>query len=170
MTLYIRAHTPEIKSLLEAQIIKHRWTDSGFDIPMLAQSVNLDKYIHSFGLGISVAALDILSVPVPCLFLPRSSIYKSPFRLANSIGLIDAGYRGEAQMKVDILHTPEHQMNDTNVTMFLEHGSRYFQIVQHNFLPWKRIILVDELPAANDDRGAGGFGSTGVSTGAGYGC
>jgi dUTPase len=48
-----------------------------------------------------------------------------------------------------------------NDTWFqLEHGSRLFQICQHNFLPWKKIILVDELPEALDDRGTGGFGST----------
>jgi dUTPase len=39
-----------------------------------------------------------------------------------------------------------------------------FQIVQHNWLPWKQIHIVDtleELPAAPDNRGEGGFGSTG---------
>jgi len=169
MTLYIRAHTSEIKSLLEAQIINHRWTDSGFDIPMIQQHVFLDPYSYCFHLGISVAAFDSENNPMPCLFLPRSSIYKTPFRLANSIGLIDAGYRGEAQMKVDIIHAPEHQMNDTNVNMFMDRGNRLFQVVQHNFLPWKRILLVNELPPANDDRGVGGFGSTGVGIG-GIGC
>jgi dUTPase len=41
-------------------------------------------------------------------------------------------------------------------------GTRLFQICQHNFLPWKKIILTDELPAAPDSRGEGGFGSTGL--------
>ena len=31
----------------------------------------------------------------PYFLLPRSSISKTPLRLSNSIGLIDAGYRGE---------------------------------------------------------------------------
>ena len=39
----------------------------------------------------------------PCSFLllPRSSISKTPLRLSNSVGLIDAGYRGELQAPVD---------------------------------------------------------------------
>ena len=43
-------------------------------------------------------------------------------------------------------------------------GERRFQLVQHNWLPWKQIFIVDsihELPDAPDNRGAGGFGSTG---------
>ena len=37
----------------------------------------------------------------PYLLMPRSSIAKTPLRLCNSIGLIDAGYRGEIMAVVD---------------------------------------------------------------------
>ncbi len=37
----------------------------------------------------------------PYLLMPRSSIAKTPLRLCNSIGLIDAGYRGEIMAAVD---------------------------------------------------------------------
>ena len=33
--------------------------------------------------------------------MPRSSISKTPLRLANAVGLIDAGYRGEIMAAVD---------------------------------------------------------------------
>ena len=169
MTLYIRAHNDVVRNLLEKQLQNHRYTDSGFDIPIVATTVDLNKNQHSFGLGISVAAAQDVwdgSIsfgynvvdPRPCLLLPRSSIYKFPLRLTNSIGLIDAGYRGEIQAKVDVLDwkdkvAPEYMRFDA--------GSRLFQICQHNFLPWKKIVLVDELPAGSDNRGVGGFGSTG---------
>ena len=160
MTLYIRAHTPEIAELISGQIQKHRWTDSGFDIPMVAQMVNLTKYEYSFNLGISVAATKN-GDPHPSLILPRSSIYKTPYRLSNSIGLIDAGYRGEIQSKVDIIHDPAKMMYDyENSYSVIPNGTRYFQICQHNFLPWEKVVLVEELPAAPDNRGVGGFGST----------
>jgi dUTP pyrophosphatase len=160
MTLYIRPHTPEVRELIETQIQKHRYTDSGFDIPIPPVSHFLMEDQHTFRLGISVCATFDLLRPAPCLLLPRSSIYKTPFRLCNSIGLIDAGYRGEVMAKVDIL-----DWLIRNETWFqLEHGSRLFQICQHNFLPWKKIILVDELPEALDDRGTGGFGSTDLQT------
>lgn len=160
MTLYIRVENADLRELIQNQIRNHRYTDSGFDIPMPRQTVNLDEYAHAFPLGVQVAAVDKTGHPMPCLLLPRSSLYKTPFRLANSIGLIDAGYRGEVQAKVDILHTPEHTMNDINVFASYDTGTRMFQLCQHNFLPWTHISIVDTLPAAHDNRGTGGFGST----------
>lgn len=166
MALYIYAKSPEVRELIHQQIAKHRYTDSGFDIPLLEQNVNLDTPTVHFPLGIHVASTirvnvddkDTVDMPTPCLLLPRSSIYKTPFRLCNSIGLIDSGYRGEVQAVVDNM-----EKNDGGVIR-LENGTRLFQICQHNFLPWNRIILVgslEHLPAANDTRGSGGFGSTG---------
>jgi dUTPase len=86
--------------------------------------------------------------------------------MANSIGLIDAGYRGEVQAKVDVL---SHGRNDTDSHPFEDgpDGSRLFQVCQHNFLPWNNIFIVSsltELPTASDTRGEGGFGSTGQNT------
>jgi dUTP pyrophosphatase len=86
--------------------------------------------------------------------LPRSSLAVTPYRLANSIGLIDQGYRGEVKAKVDVIESGQH---------VVEQGARLFQICQHNFLPWDRIEIVrlpNELPMPNDNRGSGGFGST----------
>jgi len=148
MTLYIRAENPELRDMIQKQIENHRFTDSGFDIPMVAQNIDISTKTICFSLGISVAS-DNAS---PCLLLPRSSIYKTPFRLCNSIGLIDAGYRGEVKAMVD---------NMEETTIRYDSGTRLFQICQHNFLPWTNIVLIDELPAPPDDRGSGGFGSTG---------
>jgi dUTP pyrophosphatase len=136
--------------MIEKQIQNHRFTDSGFDIPLLAKNIDLSEKVHCFSLGISVAA----SNSKPCLLLPRSSIYKTPFRLCNSIGLIDAGYRGEVKAMADNM-SPEEE-----TTIRYDSGTRLFQICQHNFLPWNNIVLTDELPAPPDDRGSGGFGST----------
>jgi dUTP pyrophosphatase len=157
MTLYIRAHTPEIRELIASQIQKHRSTDSGFDIPIPATTISLTETHYSFNLGISVAAMSGSNEPYPCLLLPRSSIYKTPFRQCNSIGLIDAGYRGEVMAKVDILDWKK----DEPEYLRYDYGTKLFQICQHNFLPWKKIELVEELPAGPDNRGVGGFGSTG---------
>ena len=35
------------------------------------------------------------------MLVPRSSISKTPLRLANSIGIIDKSYRGKVMVKVD---------------------------------------------------------------------
>jgi len=166
MTLYI-CPTDELSyKRISLHIATHRYTDSGFDIPIGAYHVPLSVHSHSFSLGVRVAAVDSSGNPTPCLLLPRSSIYKTRFRMANSIGLIDAGYRGEVQAKVDVLSygradTDAHPFETGSI------GSRLFQICQHNFLPWKRIVIVPsltELPTASDTRGEGGFGSTGTHT------
>lgn len=155
--LYIYVSDPEVKTLVIEQVKKHRYTDSGFDIPM-KQFTTAEGFAHSimFKLGIHVAAVDSSMHPQPCLLLPRSSIHGTPFRLCNSIGLIDAGYRGEVKSVCDIVKKDAYsQFNE---------GHRLFQICSHNFLPWEAVILVDslfDLPSANDDRGTGGFGSTG---------
>ena len=156
MTLYIRAENPELRDMLQKQIENHRFTDSGFDIPMIAKNFDMSMKLHGFYLGINVAATSSDGSPVPCLLLPRSSIYMTAFRMCNSIGLIDAGYRGELKVKVDNLY-PEEE-----TTMRFDDGARLFQICQHNFLPWNRIVLTDELPSPPDSRGSGGFGSTGL--------
>jgi dUTP pyrophosphatase len=158
MSLYVYAEDPALRDLLKEHLKKHRWTDSGFDIPMLSPKWSFLSQTRNYGikLGIKVAAVSISCTPSPCLLLPRSSIGSTPFRLTNSIGLIDQGYRGEVQAKVDV-----HEQAPP-----WENGTRMFQICRRDFLPWNDILIVNsesDLPAANDDRGAGGFGSTGVA-------
>ena len=153
MSLYVYTDNVQLRNMMRDQI--RRLTDSGFDVPMLGEQVMLNATLHTFALGIKIAAVDVNNMPVPCLLIPRSSISASPFRLANSIGLIDAGYRGEVKAKVDVTNSG---------SLLVENGTRFFQICQHNFLPWNQVIFVqleNDLPAAPDNRGAGGFGSTG---------
>lgn len=145
--------------MLKEQLAKHRYTDSGFDIPLIDATLNFaysNSVVVKFNLGIKVAAVGFYNrKPFPCLLLPRSSISKTPYRLTNSIGLIDAGYRGEVAAMCDF--EPSAQES-------IEKGSRLFQLCQHNFMPWQQIVIVDsleKLPVALDNRGENGFGSTG---------
>ena len=80
---------------------------------------------------------------------PRSSIIKTPLRLANSVGIIDAGYRGNIIACVD---------NIKNYEFKIEKGSRLFQICGPALEPIE-IRVINEL--SNSQRGSGGFGSTG---------
>ena len=81
--------------------------------------------------------------------MPRSSIVKTPLRLCNSIGLIDAGYRGEIMAVVD---------NIKSELYTVEKGQRLFQLVAMDGSPIN-FQLVDELTETT--RGEDGFGSTG---------
>ncbi len=86
------------------------------------------------------------------LVLPRSGLaLKNGVTVLNAPGLIDSGYRGELQV---ILH------NSGDTDFAVERGQR---IAQFLVLPVPAVSYdeVDELPAADDDRGAQGFGSSG---------
>jgi len=79
---------------------------------------------------------------------PRSSIVKTPLRMANSIGLIDAGYRGNIIAVVDNIKTYPYT---------IEKGCRLFQIVSPRADP----ITFEIVNILNETtRGNGGFGST----------
>ncbi len=81
--------------------------------------------------------------------MPRSSISKTPLRMANSIGLIDGGYRGEIMAMCD---------NIKNETFNINKGDRLFQLVASDSSPISYKI-VDNISVTS--RGSGGFGSTG---------
>jgi dUTP pyrophosphatase len=160
MSLYIYVFEPHIRSLYKQHLsTNHRYTDSGFDLMLPGQTIEYnDDYLgQTIHTGIIVAAKTESGEPAPSLLLPRSSITKTPLRLSNSIGLIDMGYRGEIMAKCDC-------MDADCVRYSIQEGTRLFQLVQHNFMPWKNIIIVEnfnDLPYAVDNRGSGGFGSTG---------
>ena len=80
---------------------------------------------------------------------PRSSIIKTPLRLANSVGIIDAGYRGNIIACVDNIKSESYT---------IKQGDRLFQICAGNLEPIE-FKLVDTL--SETQRGTGGFGSTG---------
>ncbi len=86
--------------------------------------------------------------------LPRSSISKTGLRLANSVGLIDAGYRGTIKAACDGLDA-------------IAANTRLFQLAAPDLLPWDEVRVVSEIPGGATLRGAGGFGSTGKAGTAG---
>ena len=83
------------------------------------------------------------------LLYPRSSIAKTPLRVANSIGLIDSGYLGN--LKVALWNTSDEDF-------IIKKGERYVQLVRGD-LGEVSFQLVSELRSTT--RQDGGFGSTG---------
>jgi dUTP pyrophosphatase len=80
---------------------------------------------------------------------PRSSISKTNFMMANSVGIIDAGYRGNIMAKI-------RNMSLQGISKVSE-NDKMFQICSPDLKPIK-IELVNEL--SETSRGDGGFGST----------
>ena len=79
----------------------------------------------------------------------RSSISKTPLRLANNVGIIDAGYRGNLMVAID---------NRSNDMYSVQRGQRLFQICGR-YLEGIKLEVVGEL--SDSMRGNNGFGSTG---------
>nr|DAP41479.1 MAG TPA: dUTPase [Caudoviricetes sp.] len=92
-----------------------------------------------------------VEIPKGCmgLLVPRSSMSKTPLRCANSVGIIDADYRGELSIAYE-------NVSCNDYTIF--RGDRIAQLI---ILPivMADVVEVDEL--SETERGAGGYGSTG---------
>ena len=88
-------------------------TDAGWDLTATSYKVDSDLGIITYFTGLAVA---IPEGYVGLLF-PRSSIYNLDLALANSVGVIDAGYRGEIMFKFRIAakDTPQVYPNKTRV-------------------------------------------------------
>ena len=90
------------------------------------------------------------------LLVPRSSAGMKGIGLRNTVGVIDADYRGEwiAHITIDTQGS-----NEWGETIKYKRGDRALQAI---IVPFKKvnINIVDELSVTN--RGDGGFGSTGA--------
>ena len=120
--------------------------DAGLDLYVLQDDIFKAGETKKIKLGISCENQDGKGY----FLFPRSSISKTPLRMANSIGLIDAGYRGEIMAVCD---------NIKDYDFSIKKGDRLFQLVSSD-LSDIEFIIVDEL--SDTTRGEGGFGSTGA--------
>ena len=121
--------------------------DAGFDLTCPHEVFIAPHERVLVGCGIAIA----IPKGYAGLVLPRSGLANSKgITVANAPGLIDSGYRGE--VKVALLNTSNH-----NVT--IEAESRVAQLMIVPFAS-PEITIVDKLD--NTERGAKGFGSTGM--------
>jgi dUTPase len=88
---------------------------------------------------------------------PRSSIWKSNVRQANSLGVIDRSYRG-------VLMGAVHA-NDLATIVWAD--TRLFQVLAPDMGYISRVRILPESELDTTARGEGGFGSTGITEPAG---
>ena len=152
MKLLVRPLTEELRNVYSGHS-SYNEGDSGLDLFFPSDitlkygdcGVKVDLEIQCEGLD------DSTERNVSYYLYPRSSISKSPIRMANSVGIIDAGYRGNIIVALDHI--------DPNVKEFtIQKGTRLFQICG----PCLEPITVEVVGSLSDtERGNGGFGSTG---------
>lgn len=131
--------------------------DSGFDV-YCEEEVYMNRGDTSF-LKFSIVSACAMKGQDPRAYwlMPRSSISKTPFICANSLGLIDSGYRGPLMGAIKMISGDNLETIKT--------GTRLFQIVSGSAKPWLKVHIVRtvaEFPKPDSERGSGGFGSTGA--------
>ena len=83
------------------------------------------------------------------LLFPRSSVSRTSMSLANSVGVVDSGYRGEIMLKYRHVN---------NLNSFYKSGDRVGQLM---IMPYPQFELIEVEELSTTERGEGGFGSTG---------
>ena len=87
---------------------------------------------------------------------PRSSISKSNIRLANNVGIIDAGYRGHLIGMFDVIYP-------VGIHITTNKFERQIQICAPGLIPiFVELVNLREELGEETARGSGGFGSTGI--------
>lgn len=130
-------------------------TDAGMDLTATGVAYDcMGNVIYSTGI-----AVEIPKGYVGLLF-PRSSISEHQLHLANAVGVIDSGYRGEITMKF----RPALRFQNMGLSSFCPMPYKYKagdRIGQLIIMPYPHIELEEADELSGSDRGEGGYGSTG---------
>lgn len=148
-------------------------TDCGLDLTAISKT--FDEYgnvVYGFGL-----AFEIPEGYAGFIF-PRSSNHKRGLLLTNSVGVIDAGFRGEVTAKFATrkwLAQPEKLIEriryfikgdySGRLNSFAVFNERNYEIgdrvAQMVILPYPKVEFVEVDELSDTERGTGGYGSTG---------
>lgn len=167
---------------LEEDVKSGKILDSGIDLMCPKDTFITSNSTKLYDLEVSCALYRRVAgelIPMPYYLYPRSSISKTPLRLANSVGIIDAGYRGHLMAALDCIYLNPYtswrvdekgRMVDRCIPTDPKHsppprgkiikGSRLVQICSPDLTPITTVKIVSDLDTTA--RGSGGFGSTGM--------
>ena len=166
-TLELFPVNDEARRFYEAAFPNHEKTATGILANVSADNAGIDLYLHKktivgknpfatlLELGCKARMRDSDGNFVHYWLVPRSSIWKKNLIMANSIGVIDKGYRG--QLMAPVYYNP----NAGGESIVLNPGERYFQIVAPNMEHIHRVRILSDDQLDQTERGEGGFGSTG---------
>ena len=160
--LYIYTNNNELRIQYNEHIENHNkkiisnYPDAGFDLLTPTQYLLNDNSTEStFLLDTEIICYMKSSTDINLSYYlyPRSSIIKYPLRLANSVGIIDSGYRGNIKACFDV--KPTNQIT-------IDKYTRLVQICSPTLKPLF-VKLIDNLEDINlTERGNRGFGSSGI--------
>jgi dUTP pyrophosphatase len=177
LTIYIDSDDDELKKLYVSSVTNHNqkiynepdYYDAGFDLflPEQIDSTNINRIANKVDFKVKCRAImytisgtnvcqKISPRYTPFYTYARSSISKTPLRLANNQGIIDAGYRGNLIGMFDCI-------SDGWTGFSMPKYSRVLQVCAPGLVPIYVTIAdsIDQL-GQSTSRGEGGFGSTGI--------
>jgi dUTP pyrophosphatase len=138
-------------------VFYNNYIDAGFNL-LLREEVNCDSNkVNKIDFGVKCSGKMICDngkeFSSGYYMYPRSSTgSKTALRMANSVGIIDSGYRGNLMGCFDVI-------TNTNSPSYFDKYTSLVQICAPSLVPIV-ILIVDDLDE-NTERGNGGFGSTG---------
>lgn len=133
------------------------YPDAGFNLLVPTNTECYSNQINKIDFGVKCSASLITKIHsefTGYYMYPRSSTgSKTLLRLANSVGIIDSGYRGNLMACFDVANYSENNIQQ------IQQYSSVIQICAPSLVP----IIVEIVEDLNEDteRGEGGFGSTG---------
>lgn len=135
----------KIKKLNENAVIPRyaNPTDAGLDLVAVSKKKDGDgNFVYGTGL-----AFEIPEGFVGLVF-PRSSVSARCMTMANCVGVIDSGYRGEVTAKF----SPH---------LFAKPYDKGDRVAQMIIMPYPHVDFMEVDELTESDRGEGGYGSTG---------
>ena len=121
--------------------------DAGMDLTATSVYFPHEELYIEYGTDLSIE----IPVGYVGLIFPRSSISKFDLSLANAVGVIDSGYKGEVKCRF------KHIKYDGDYHIY-KTGDRIAQLM---ILPIPTVELVEVDDLSDTDRGEGGFGHSG---------
>ena len=168
LKIHIDSEDELLKNMYKESVDKHNqsllnnaYPDAGFDLITPTEYNSVKGYVNKINFRVKCSAQIIYnygnkSYNTGFYLYPRSSLSKTQLRLANSVGIIDSGYRGHLIGAFDCM---TYYYNDTSCDYLVMKYDKLVQICAPGLIPIY-VILVDEIE--NDTiRGEDGFGSTG---------
>lgn len=156
-SLFLYVEDTNLKPLYEEAAQQHNdsvennpFPDAGFDL-FIPQEQSSDSGVLKVNYEVIASMYDNSGNPSAFFLYSRSSIYKTPLRMTNSVGIIDSGYRGNLGSFFDV-----------SSPVLLKRGQRLVQVCAPNLDPFKVRLVSNVEELGQTARGEGGFGSTGV--------
>ena len=139
------------------KVLNTYFYDAGFDLITPVEYSCAKGIVTKINFQVKCAAQMVCEsgkqYPIGFHMYPRSSLSKTPLRIANSVGIIDSGYRGDLIGAFDC--------NTSGFQYLVLKHDKLTQICAPGLVPII-VELVDTLEQLGETaRGEGGFGSTG---------